>query len=507
MSGALTVFWPLCLATIALFLRTYHLTLMGWVPDTYERLAATQKLLRGEFPLSPITPPGVSFVMAPFFAVLPQTVETMQAVTIAAGIGLVLIAYVAMLKLTGDRLAAVLVAFAIAVGPRYVYASRDGLFDIIVSFLLAVAVFGLPLLRGRSAWAFVAYGFLLGAMVNIRPTNAVCFPALGIYWLYLNDVSFRPADVWRCFRSPNVMAACTTVVAVSFASVVLGGWFGRASGAPLTFDSFAGNVVFYSISIVGGPLGFLCLVPLAIAGGYRLWRTNRGLALAVLITLVVWPLALTPFHFQMARYVLPVGVFFYFLAAMGPREIWRLAGSMQSSRRPLLHLYAAGSLAITAILFVGTSMEVLHRWPTLAARSDAGLARELRPTLEQLEPNSLLVTAVAGPFRGTVHNLAYFDLIDNAMERGIGPASQAYLSNEIESALNCGTAVYYLYSRWEAGDDFQGDGRDNYLSFFETVQHNFQVEKVLDAPTLNLGEYVWTLYRVEAKQPGAGSDD
>src|SRR5689334_9772905 len=94
---------PFGVVLLALFLRTYRLEIVAWVPDSYDRLAATKRLLAGEFPISRIYPPGVSLLMAPFFAVFPKTLDTMQAVIVISGVCLAAIGYFWMLRLTGER--------------------------------------------------------------------------------------------------------------------------------------------------------------------------------------------------------------------------------------------------------------------------------------------------------------------------------------------------------------------------------------------------------------------
>jgi hypothetical protein len=127
------------------------------------------------------------------------------------------------------------------------------------------------------------------------------------------------------------------------------------------------------------------------------------------------------------------------------------------------------------------------------------MARELRPGLSRLEPNSLVVTAVAGPLHETSPHLGYVDLIDHAMRHGTNASSQALLQDQVDAALSEGRQVYYIYSRWEGGADFQWDGRDNFVSFFETVRQNFTVTEIFDTQTLNIRRFSWTLYSVGAR--------
>src|SRR3990170_8757516 len=109
-----------CLGTIvaaALAVRLYHLDgLVTYYPDSYAQLRAVDNLLSGHFPTSYLYPPGVALFLAPAFAVLPNTLVTMQATILVAGIALVLLAYGAGLATTGDRRAAPLLPPAGALG-------------------------------------------------------------------------------------------------------------------------------------------------------------------------------------------------------------------------------------------------------------------------------------------------------------------------------------------------------------------------------------------------------
>src|SRR5438034_947874 len=102
---------------VALALRTYNFSLLSWVPDGYEQLDATKRLLALDFPLSRIYSPGVAVVMAPFLLFLPRTLQGMQYVMIGSGVLLVPLAYLAVLRLTRDRVAATLLAIALTFAP------------------------------------------------------------------------------------------------------------------------------------------------------------------------------------------------------------------------------------------------------------------------------------------------------------------------------------------------------------------------------------------------------
>src|SRR5688572_6960499 len=145
--------------------------MVAWVPDSYDRLADAGRLASGRLPESTIYPPGVSVIMAPFFAVLPDSLWTMQAVIAGSGVALVLVSYRWIHTLTGERLAGLLAAGGVALSPAFVYASRDGLYDIPNVLLIAVAMWQADSLRRMPIWALLLYGLMLAVLVNVRPNS------------------------------------------------------------------------------------------------------------------------------------------------------------------------------------------------------------------------------------------------------------------------------------------------------------------------------------------------
>src|SRR5687767_9624011 len=95
--------WCLVLLALGLFLRLYNFEVVAWIPDSYDRLADATRLANGQLPQSRLYPPAISLLMAPLFTVLPNSFETMQILIIACGVGLILLAYIAALKLTADK--------------------------------------------------------------------------------------------------------------------------------------------------------------------------------------------------------------------------------------------------------------------------------------------------------------------------------------------------------------------------------------------------------------------
>ena len=58
---------------VALALRALNHQVMGWSPDTYDRLFDARAIVSGELPSSPVYPPGAAVLIAPLFAFLPDT--------------------------------------------------------------------------------------------------------------------------------------------------------------------------------------------------------------------------------------------------------------------------------------------------------------------------------------------------------------------------------------------------------------------------------------------------
>lgn len=64
--------------------------------------------------------------------------------------------------------------------------------------------------------------------------------------------------------------------------------------------------------------------------------------------------------------------------------------------------------------------------------------------------------------------------------------------------LSGGRNVYYLYTHWEAGDDFHG-GQDGFQAFFDNVESRYLVSEVYRSEAKRLDKNPWVLYRVEVR--------
>jgi uncharacterized membrane protein len=489
---------PFILAAVALFFRTYRAELLGWLPDSYERLESAQRLLAADIPLSPIYPPGVDVIMAPFFSFLPPTLDTMQAVIVASGVLLTVVCYAAVLRLTHDRLAAALLALFVAVDSAFVYAARDPLFDTIVTLLFATALLLIaPALGRRQLWAFFGFGLLLALLVNIRLTNVALLPALLVYWHYRHEANFEPRAVLHTLLSAPVIVAGSVLIALTVVSAAAGGWFAASASAPLTLETYLRNVFTYQLWQLYDWPGILLIAPLAAAGSVRLWRLDRALALAVAIVLIAWPLAHSPFGFANERYMLPGRLLVWFLVALGPAQLWAWRPKTPALPAATPRTYALASTALLALFLVASSVDLLGRWPAIAASSDEGLLREFRPHVAELDPSTLVISAASRGLRQANDSLEYLDLIDHTMEHGNDRAGLRLLGGVILEALGEERPVYYLYTRFEQGSDMVGDGSEGYGRYLEEIQLNFELTEVLVSSALNFKRFPWVLYKVE----------
>lgn len=492
----------LILLAIAIFMRTYRMEISGWLPDTYDRLIDAERLAHGKLPISQVAPPGAAIILAPAFLIFPATFATMQAVVIAAGVGLVGVAYALVWRVARDGVAAVVFAGSIAIGPTFVFSARDGLYDTLAAFFVAITLVMLPLLRGKSLPIFVIYGVLLALLLNIRPTTVFVLPAILIYWHDPFTRGFRPRDFLTTLITKEAIVTFVTFLVLCLLSVLAGEWFGNATSVPITLDQYAENVLFYFGAVFLWPLAPLT-VPIAAAGAWRLWRLNPCLTLAILVVLLLWPLSHAALPFARARYMLPGQFFVLLLAALAPQQILQFAAGARPRLGLTLRAYTALSIAALGLLFIFSSALILDRWPTIAANSMEGMARQMRPMIRDLEDDSLLVSAAARGVRASRPDLEYVDLIDQFVNQGNGEESVDSVIARVQTALARGGKVYYLYSHWDSGGDFTGGGRQGFEHYFARVEARYRVRELFrthvdDVPWVAF-PHPWILYSVEAR--------
>jgi hypothetical protein len=482
------------LVAVAIFLRTAQLEPYAYVPDQYDRLADARLMLSGKLPQSQIYPPGAALVLVLPIAVFSASLMTIQGVTAAFGVALVPLAYLGVMRLSGDRRAAILLAGFCALSPLLILYSRAGYFDVAVTFLVALAVFLVPALRGRSLLAFVAYGFLLALLVNFRPSNAVLIPGILLYWLALSHTGLRPAAILRELLSAPLLTVAATFAATCAVSIVAGQWFGGGYSGLVSFDRYLPNLVGYLADTSSGWLSPL-VVPPALYGALRLWRTNRPLLGAVAWILCAWPLAHAPFLFADGRYMAPPLFFTMLLAAFGFSALLRPAAARGLAAK-VVPVYAAMTLALLTLMFGVNAALVPSGWHQNATESDAGLAREIRPVVEGLGSDAVLVSSVTRALQDATPHPEFFDLFDRSLAYKDRLAGATANAEAMRDALESGRDVYYLYSHMEADDTSIGGVFEDHHLYFEAVSREFTVTEVYRTEALRNGTSPWVLYRV-----------
>jgi hypothetical protein len=247
--------------------------------------------------------------------------------------------------------------------------------------------------------------------------------------------------------------------------------------------------------LTAGIFGLLFIVPFAFIGLVHFWCSNRLYFYVLTYVIAIWPLAHAPFDFANYRYILPPLLLVFLLAAVGASSLLR--GLRQSGSK-----WRAGfvywCLAVIVLAFMIGSGSVLNDSPNRVAETDQGIAREFQPAVEAFEDQSLLVSAVTGPFRAVYQNISYLELVDHHKTWGTDEESLTVLTDTIRKALAAGHPVYYLYSHWEAGHDFLGNhGKENYARFFEAINGEFALVFMQQSEGKRAGLHPWTLYRVE----------
>jgi len=485
---------------LALFLRVYALDIVAWVPDSYDRLGDAGRLASGRLPQSTIYPPGVGVMMAPFFAVLPDSLWTMQAVIAGSGVVLVLVAYRWVDSLTGERLAALLAAGGVALSPPFVFASRDGLYDIPNVLLIAASMWLAGGMRRMPVWALILYGVMLAVLVNLRPNNVLVLPALALI-LVATDRVISVRDVVSILLSRPVLIVGATGTLCCVLFVVMGDWIGTSASAPITLGPAPENLVYYLYVSGFRAAGLLFLVPLALVGAVSLWRAKPRHTMAILYVIAIWPVLYAPFDFTSSRYMLPPMFLLLCLAAIGGASLLSRAQA-PASRVRWPARYAGLAIVVLGLWFTAGSVLLVANWAETSARSDEGLAREFRPDLDDLPEGSLLVGAVSRAFHHTSPELDYFDLIDSTLTTGSSASGVDGMMSAIAEQLSEGGRVLYLHSHWEQGQDFHGDGQGQFVLYWEAITDHFDVTSVMESAGKRFTGETWTLYEVTAR-PGS----
>ncbi len=483
---------------LALFLRLYRLEVMGWAPDTYERLFDAQAMLSGSAPDSVLYPPGASLLLVPFFAFLPDTLATMQAVTVAAGLLLVVVAHRWMLDLTGDRRAALLIGVVAAACPSFVFSSRDALYDTQNLLLIVLSLMYASRVRTMPLASLALYGLLVALLLNVRPNNVLVLPAIALIYLETEDIR-RLGDVMKAVTKPRVLIVGAVTFALCAGMVVFANWTSNSSSAPFTFEPFLENLTYYAYSLSFGAIGLVLVVPAAVVGARHLWRSKRHHVVAIMYLIAVWPLSYAPFDFTSFRYILPALFLMFFLAAIGFSTLLTQLDRRIPSKR-WLSRYAALSLVLLGAFFTAGSVKMLIDWPQTVRESDHGLATEFHPAVRAMDGGSLLVSAVSRPLRQSASHLQFYDLVDSTLAHGSSEDGAGAMAAAMEHTLVNGGRVYYLYSHWEQGEDFRGTGEERYDLYWRRVIESYSVTPLQESESERLTGERWTLYEVSAKR-------
>jgi hypothetical protein len=304
------------------------------------------------------------------------------------------------------------------------------------------------------------------------------------------------AGALRAVLAPKVIVAGLTVVVLTIVGIVFGGWWGEAARAPMTLQKFPEHLVIYYVATFGGIPGVI-VAPLAMVGARRWWREQRPLLLALLFVIAVWPLVHALFYWTQTRYMLPSQLCVWVLAAAGAAHLWR--GVCERTLSRPVKLAFAPALAVLALLTVVPSLLLLSGWDRIAARSEAGMLQDLRPFMARMDDGAMVITVLARGLREANPHLAYVDLIDFNLDHGNGAEAKAALAAKVSQRLAAGDDVFYLYTHWEDGQDFEGDGRRGFIAYYEAVRDNFNLQLIERQEISDWRPHPWTLYRVTAR--------
>lgn len=480
----------------ALFLRLYRLEgAITYYPDSYAQLGAIEHALSGTFPFVVLYPPGVALFLSPVFALLPDTLATMQAAILATGVGLVVLAYLGGLWTTNDRRAAVLFTGAVAFSATFVFYSRVALFDVINTFLIALSLFLAPLVVRRGLPALLAYALLVFVTITIRYTNPMILPALFLASL---DAGHQPLSARRIIdhlRSRSVLVVGSVVGALSVAYFALSfealSRFGNSeSGDIFEFTTYLSRVGQYArASLIGygdefrWSDGITAAGVLAFAGigARRLWQTNRTLMLPIAVLILLWCPVHAVYNGFWDRYAMPAFFFVLLLATFGVSislTWWR------SLQLPWQRVAASGLLALAVTSFAAQQLAqdaaFLVRWPEEVDDSREYAYADVRDFLRGLDGSTAVLLSSQAMAVDTANpELETYDLFLHSTRYGINDRSLARLLAYVREQQAVGKAVYYHYTEFE---DVRSHLRKYELSFYDyfaTLGREFSAEPVV----------------------------
>lgn len=494
----------------ALFLRLYRLEgLVTYYPDSYAQLRGVDNLLSARFPISYLYPPGVALALAPAFALLPDTLVTMQATILLAGAALVLLAYAATSATTGDQRAALLFALAVALGAPFVYYSRVTLFDGINTLFVALCLFLAPHASRRGSGTLLAYSVLVFTTITIRFTNLALLPVLFVASLP-QERPICPRVVVNHLRSRAVATVALAVVALYAAYVATAyetftRFANPKAGSIIDFSTYFERLGRYAEATLIGygdtfhwenGLAAAAVLVFALIGARKLWNTNRGLLLPLGLLAVVWAPVHAVYEVFAGRYVLPAFFCVLLLACVG------LSSALSWQRRlarPWQRVGAAALLTLGVMLFLGRQLAFdttfLQQWPANVAQGRETAYDPVRERLRDLDGDVVLVSSQALAVDRANPAVTTYDLIPFSEMHGINADSVERLLAYVRERQAEGKTVYYHYTEYE---DVQSRFRKYELSFdayFDAVRREFGVREVVRAHVPKLTQ---RLYLIEA---------
>ena len=482
----------------ALFLRLYRLDgFVTFYPDTYGQLRGAENLLSAQFPISFFYPPGIALALAPVFAFLPQTLLTMQAAIVTAGMALIVLAYVICCVTTGDRRAGLFYAAAVALSVTFVFHSRVALFDVINTLLIALTLFLAPFVARRGPVVLLPYGLLVFAAVTVRYTNLILLPALFLASLELGSRSFSWRLVWDGLRSRAtitvglvVLALFGVYVATAFDSLVR--FVNPQGDSVLDLGQYLPRLGQYlEAELLGYGREFrwqdgiaaLGVLVLAVIGARRLWQTDRGLLVSVLYLIVAWLLVHGLYFAFWGRYVMPAFFFVLLLAALG------LSTSLEWLRgRPRLwqRAGAAGLLTLAIASFAGLQLRqdvsaIQQNRGTPASKSEAAY-EEIRAVLRTLNgASSVLLSSQALAVDTANPALTTYDVVRHSERYGINSNAIDELLAYVRAQQADGKTVYYHYTPYEDTGSRLHRYELGLDAYFSALQREFSFEELVRA--------------------------
>ena len=486
------------MVALGLFFRFYQLD--GYVtfyPDTYAQLRAVQNLVSGHLPISYFYPPGVAIFMAPAFLILPDTLLTLQAVIMVAGLALIVLAYVVCSATTGDRRAALLYAAAVSAGVTFVFHSRIALFEVINTLLIALSLFLAPWAARRGFRTLLPYALLVFAMVTVRLTNVIVLPALFLASLDLGVRDLSRRLVLERLRSKAtltvglvVLALYTAYVGTAYSSLTR---FAnphaesvvRLEGYPVRVGQYLaasllgyeGEFAWPDLAAAGGVL------LLAVVGAHRLWQTNRALLLPLAYLIVSWWLVHALYFAFWSRYAMASFFLVLMLAALGLSvclEHWR------SLRFAWQRVGAAFLLTTALTLFVGGQIAqdivVLRDVRDSPARNAEANYEDIRAFLRGLEgSSSVLLSSQALAVDHADLSMITYDLVRHSETHGINAGSIDRLLAYVREQQAKGKTVYYHYTGYEEKGSRLHKHQLGFDAYFQAVQQEFSLRELTQA--------------------------